>query len=163
MSKLTDKQKAFADLYIESGNATQSAIGAGYSPKTASVIGAENLIKPNIKSYIDERLKVIASKRIMSAQEALELLTSIARGDEKETVIVGGMDGAEEFEKEADLKTRIAAIREILKRYPNENPMIKQQIRKLTAEADVREYEAQHLMGDGEDDKVVIVDDIPRK
>jgi len=51
--KLTPKQKKFADEYIKTGNATQSAIEAGYSKRTAAVIATENLIKPNIKAYIE--------------------------------------------------------------------------------------------------------------
>lgn len=76
--KLTPKQKKFADEYIKTGNATQSAIEAGYSKKTAQVIGAENLSKPMVKAYIEERMAEIASKRVMSYTEAVELLTSIA-------------------------------------------------------------------------------------
>ncbi|MCZ6911164.1 MAG: terminase small subunit [Rickettsia endosymbiont of Ixodes persulcatus] len=52
--KLTAKQQKFADNYIETGNAAKSAVNAGYSKKTTAVIGAENVLKPNIKSYIDE-------------------------------------------------------------------------------------------------------------
>lgn len=85
--KLTEKQKRFADEYIISGNATQSAIKAGYSKKTAAVIGTENLIKPNIKNYIDERLEELQSRRIANAQEVLEYLTGVMRGDEKEEVM----------------------------------------------------------------------------
>ena len=58
--KLTIKQQRFADEYIISGNATEAAIKAGYSKKTANVIGVENLIKPNIKTYIDEKLKKLS-------------------------------------------------------------------------------------------------------
>ena len=50
--KLTVKQKKFADEYIKTGNATQSAITAGYSKKTARAIGQENLTKLDIKQYI---------------------------------------------------------------------------------------------------------------
>src|SRR5690625_1285887 len=57
MKKLTVKQKRFADNYIETGNARQSAISAGYSERTASVIASENLTKPNILAYIDKQLK----------------------------------------------------------------------------------------------------------
>ena len=53
MLKLTIKQKAFADYYIELGNATEAAIKAGYNPKTARQIGSMNLTKVDIKSYID--------------------------------------------------------------------------------------------------------------
>ena len=47
---MTEKQKKFCDYFIETGNATKAAIFAGYSEKTAAVIGAENLIKPNIRT-----------------------------------------------------------------------------------------------------------------
>ena len=73
--KLTPKQKAFAEYYIETGNATESAIKAGYSQNTARVIGQENLLKPAIKSYIDEKMKELESKRIAKAEEVLEYLT----------------------------------------------------------------------------------------
>ena len=55
MSKLTERQKAFADYYIMSLNATQSAIKAGYSENCAREIGYENLTKPHIKSYVEDR------------------------------------------------------------------------------------------------------------
>lgn len=76
--KLTEKQKKFADYYIELGNATQAAIKAGYSKKTANTIAAQNLAKLSIKNYIDERMEQIASERIMSAQEILERLSLIS-------------------------------------------------------------------------------------
>ena len=48
--KLTIKQKKFADEYIISGNATQSALKAGYKNE---VSGRENLQKPTVQSYIE--------------------------------------------------------------------------------------------------------------
>ncbi|WP_273715068.1 terminase small subunit [Leuconostoc mesenteroides] len=154
--KLTPKQKKFADEYIKTGNATQSAIEAGYSKKTAQVIGAENLSKPMVKSYIEERMAEIASKRVMSYTEAVELLTSIARGEEKETVVVATPVSVEKVEKEADLKTRISALKEILKRYPNNDKLIEQQIRKLSAQADVAQIQAKR-MAEGEQNSSVNV------
>lgn len=140
--KLTAKQRKFADEYIKSGNATQAAIRAGYSRRTAAVIGNENLIKPYIKSYIDERMQELESHKIMSAKEAIELLSSIARGEVKETVVVGTPVGVEEVKKEADFKTRISAVREILKRYPDSDKLTEAQIRKAKAEADIMEAKA---------------------
>lgn len=158
--KLSEKQKRFADEYIKTGNATQSAKVAGY--KQPHVQGSQNLEKLSVKTYIDEKLEQLASERIMSAQQALELLTKIAKGEEKETVIVGTPDGIYESKKEADLKTRIAAVKEILKRYPTENPLTQAQIRKLEAEADIREAQAAEAknMTDSSSE-VMIVDDIP--
>lgn len=52
--ELTEKQKIFCREYIYDWNATRAAIVAGYSEKTAAVIGCENLIKPNIQEYLKE-------------------------------------------------------------------------------------------------------------
>lgn len=154
-NELTPKQKKFADNYIESGNATQSAIKAGYSRKTAKSVGSENLTKPDIKSYIEKKMKEIESHKIMDAKEAMELLTRIARGEEKETVIVGTADGLASTTKEADLKTRINATKELLKRYPDNDKLLEQQIRKITAEADIaearaREYDPEDVENDSD-------------
>lgn len=140
--KLTPKQRKFADEYIKSGNAYQAAIEAGYSRNYAKAQSSKLLENVGIKSYIDERMAEIASKRIMDATEAVELLTSIARGETKETVYIGTADGVYEKHKEADLKTRISATKEILKRYPDNNKLVEQQIRKLKADADIAEAKA---------------------
>ncbi|MBY0756524.1 terminase small subunit [Clostridium sardiniense] len=104
--KLTPKQKAFADYYIETGNATEAARRAGYSKKTAAVIGTENLIKPNIKQYIDERLKEIEDKRIAKGEEVLQYLTKVMRGEEKD-----------QFGLDASLQDRTKAAELLGKRY----------------------------------------------
>lgn len=120
--KLSLKQKAFADYYIELGNATQAAIRAGYSKRTAGVIGDENLKKPNIKAYIDERLKQIEDERIADASEVLKYLTSVLRGEsESEIVVVEGEgDGcsrARNMLKGPDEKERLKAAELLAKRY----------------------------------------------
>ena len=146
--KLTEKQKRFADEYIKSGNATQAAIKAGYSKRTARTIAQQNLTKLDIKSYIDERMRTIENNRIMTAKEAVEFLTGVVRGDVKETVVIGTPMGAEEVEKEPDVKTRISAAKEILKRYPDNYKVMEQQLRKLTAEADIAEAKAKEYIED---------------
>lgn len=88
MKDLTVKQKRFADEYIICGNATEAAVKAGYSNKTAAVIGAENLIKPNIKQYIDTRFKELDSAKIADQKEVMEYLTRLMRGEEKETEMI---------------------------------------------------------------------------
>lgn len=83
---LTPKQKAFADEYIRnSGNATQAAIVAGYSKKTAAAIGTENLHKPHIAAYIAERQKEIESSRICDLKEIQEFRSRVMRGEEKDS------------------------------------------------------------------------------
>lgn len=120
--KLTPKQKAFADYYIETGNATESAIKAGYSKKTARVIGQENLTKPAIKTYIDERMKELEDSRIAKADEVLKYLTRVIRGEETEQVVVTEnvgdyMSEARVINKELSAKDRIKAAELLGKRY----------------------------------------------
>lgn len=88
LKKLTIKQKKFADEYIKTGNATQSANNAGYSKKTARKIGSENLTKPDIKAYIDERMKELDEEAIADQKEILKGLTRQARREEKEYQVV---------------------------------------------------------------------------
>jgi len=79
--KLTPKQRAFCDYYISTGNATEAAIKAGYSEKTARKIGHENLTKLDIKKYIDEKLEEMSSSRIADASETMEYLTKVIRDE----------------------------------------------------------------------------------
>jgi len=120
--KLTEKQKRFCDYYIETGNATEAAIRAGYSAKTARFIGAENLTKPNIKNYIDNKLKEMEDKRIAKADEVLKHLTAAMRGEiEEEVVVVEGIGDYESrarvIKKQLSAKERIKAAELLGKRY----------------------------------------------
>lgn len=65
---LTDKQKRFIDEYLVDLNATQAAIRAGYSPKTARAVGSENLTKPDIVDEIKARLDGITQKTAYDAE-----------------------------------------------------------------------------------------------
>lgn len=56
MAKLTEKQRRFVDEYLIDLNATQAAIRAGYSVKTAKDIGCQNLAKLNIQQEISEKM-----------------------------------------------------------------------------------------------------------
>ena len=120
--KLTEKQKRFCDYYIEVGNATEAARKAGYSKKTARFIGNENLTKPNIKVYIDKKLKELENERIAKAEEVLKYLTSVMRGEETEEVVVVEAIGdfqskATTVKKDISAKDRIKAAELIGKRY----------------------------------------------
>lgn len=81
VEELTPKQKAFADYYIECGNATEAAKRAGYSDKTARQIATENLTKPSICEYIAERVKPTDEKRIATGDEIMQFFTSVMRGE----------------------------------------------------------------------------------
>lgn len=75
--KLTNKQRLFIDYYLQSFNASESARKAGYSERTAGVIGFENLRKPEIQEEITRRLDEVH----MGADEALKHLADMARAD----------------------------------------------------------------------------------
>jgi phage terminase small subunit len=113
--KLTEKQKRFADYYIETGNITEAARKAGY--KQPHVQGSQTLEKLSVKTYIDLRLKEMADKRIMHAEEVMQLLTSIARNEEQEEVVVFGDSGPQVVNKTMSAKDRLKALELIGKRY----------------------------------------------
>lgn len=122
MAKLTAKQRRFCDEYLIDLNATQAAIRAGYSEKNARNIASENLTKPNIKAYIDERMAEKESQLIATQDEVLKYLTSVLRGESQSTEIVveGTGDGCSEartLKKEPSEKDRLKAAELLGKRY----------------------------------------------
>ena len=148
--KLTAKQRLFADEYIKSGNATQSAIKAGYANE---VSGRENLQKPTVKAYINAKMAEIESHKIADAKEAMQAITAIARGETTETQAqINPLSGEwEKIEVPADLKVRLSAWKEILKRYPLADEFSKTQLRKMVADARISEARAKNLEDNGAD------------
>lgn len=140
--KLTPKQQLFADEYIKSGNAYQSAIRAGYSDNYARSNVSKLLENVGIKSYIDAKLAEIESHKIADAKEILEYFTAVLRGETREVVVVATPEGAEEVEKAPDEKTKLIAAKELLKRFPMSDEIAKEQLRKIKAEADLAESKA---------------------
>jgi phage terminase small subunit len=122
VDKLTEKQKRFADYYIETGNASESAIRAGYSKGSAKEIASQNLTKLNIKSYIEKNIESKDKKRIASQDEVLEYLTSVLRGEIIEECAVTENIGdfrseARIIEKQVAPKDRNKAAELLAKRY----------------------------------------------
>ena len=103
---LTLKQRRFCDIYIATGNATKAAREAGYSERTADVIGKQNLGKPPVKAYIAQRMQPTEERRIASADEVLQFLTDVMQGKVKD-----------QFGLDASLQDRIKAGQELMKRY----------------------------------------------
>lgn len=88
VGKLTDKQKRFIEEYLIDLNATQAAIRAGYSEKTAYSIGEENLRKPEIKKAIQEAQKKRSERTQITQDDVLNgLLEVIAMSTGKKVVI----------------------------------------------------------------------------
>lgn len=105
---LTGKQAIFVEKYLTCFNATQSAIQAGYSPKTAYSIGAENLKKPEIAEIISQRL----SETAMTADEVLMRLADHARGSMDDFLDITPSGPAFNFQVAAD-KKKLGLIRKL--------------------------------------------------
>ena len=118
MSKLNDKQKAFADYYIESLNAYESAKRAGYSEAYAKSQSYKLLENVGIKNYIDERMESKDNYRIASQDEILQILTDIARGITEEEVVQFSQLGEElRTTRKPTIKDRMRASELLGKRY----------------------------------------------
>ena len=83
-STLTEKERIFADEYIKTTNATQSAIKAGYAENSASVTGSRMLRKAKVRQYIDAVMNERSKNAIATADEVLEYLTKVMNGEEKD-------------------------------------------------------------------------------
>lgn len=103
---MTPKQKKFCDWYIKTGNASEAARKAGYSPKRADSIGYENLRKPEISAYIAERTAGQDKELVADADEVLRFYSSVMRGEVKD-----------QFGLDASLTDRLKAGDSLMKRY----------------------------------------------
>lgn len=110
---MTDKQKMFCEEFVGCGNATQSAIKAGYSEKTAKQIGQKLLTKIDLQSYIRELQSEIKSEKILDARQMQEVLTSIILQESEEEVIV--VEGCGDGCSEAVTKTKTASQNDRIK------------------------------------------------
>ena len=110
---MTARQIACCLAYAGSGNATQSAIEAGYSEKTANEQASRLLTNVNIQNYLKELQEQNASKKIADAREMQEVLTSIIRQEmEEENIVVEGCgDGV----SEAIIKKKKSSHKDVLK------------------------------------------------
>lgn len=79
--KLKPKELIFAEEWLKTTNATQSAIKAGYSKRTAYSAGSRLLKKVDVKQYIDERLAEMKENSIADTDEVMQFLSSTMRGD----------------------------------------------------------------------------------
>lgn len=121
---MTEKQQKFADEYIIDCNATR-AYKAAY-PKVkkdnvAQVNGSRLLSNAMVRAYIEEKLAEISSKKTANAQEVMEYLTSVMRGESESSVVVvegygEGCSEAKIIEKPPDEKERLKAA-ELLGRH----------------------------------------------
>ena len=122
---MTEKQKLFADEYLIDCNATR-AYKAVYrsikSDEVARKAGSRLLTNVDVKKYITNRMEEIHNKKTADAQEVIEYLTSVLRGESSSTEIVveGTGDGCSEartIEKAPSEKERLKAAELLGKRY----------------------------------------------
>lgn len=78
---MNEKQRAFADYYIELDNATEAAKRAGYSERTAHSLGSRLLKHVEVQNYIKERMASKEKSRIADQDEILDFLTKVMRGE----------------------------------------------------------------------------------
>lgn len=153
MAKLTDKQKRFVDEYLIDCNATQAAIRAGYSKKTADSIGRENLRKPLISQAIQRRMKSKENRKIAKQDEVLAFYTSIMRGEPQRYQSTKRKKSGNKVVEETEvtgsstpkIEERISAANELSKRYLAGSLIDEAQLRKLQAEADIAEAKARMM------------------
>lgn len=103
---LNPMQQAFADYYIECGNASEAARKAGYSPKGINGQAARLLANVSISAYIQERMDKQNADRVASADEVLRFYSSVMRGEEKDA-----------FGLDPSLSDRLKAADSLMKRY----------------------------------------------
>lgn len=120
--KLTLKQQRFADEYIKTGNAYQSAVKAGYSENYAKGNVVKLLENVSVKTYIDERMEEIKKEAIADQDEILQYLTSVMRGqvtdEELIAVPIGDfMTEVQNHDKRSDTNARTKAAELLGKRY----------------------------------------------
>lgn len=124
MPALNEKQKRFADYYVESGNATESYKRAGYIAKgNAAEVNSNRLLRNDkVKKYIDSILQQKDKERIADQDEVLQYLTSVLRGTiEEECIVVESvgdyMSEARKIKKQVNPKDRNKAAELLAKRY----------------------------------------------
>lgn len=111
MAALTAKQQRFCDEYLIDMNATQAAVRAGYSKKTARVIGQENLTKPAIREYIEKRMAEKEKALIADQDEVMKYLTAVMRREYAEHVVVTVMEESSTFEPDDEGKMRKRTVK----------------------------------------------------
>jgi len=100
--KMTPKQQRFCDEYLIDLNATQAAIRAGYSEKTAKEQGSRLLTNVNVKLYIENRMEEKEKSLIADQDEVMKYLTAVMRRELKESVVVTLQNKTEKWVQDED-------------------------------------------------------------
>lgn len=115
---MNEKQKRFCEEYIIDHNATQAAIRAGYSERSAYSQAFDLLKKPEIQAKIQELAGAVTRNTIATAEEVLEHFTSVMRGEVFDQIVKRGEDGTlQRVEVMAKLSDRNKAAEALAKHY----------------------------------------------
>lgn len=115
---MNEKQKRFCEEYIIDHNATQAAIRAGYSEKTAKQIGSRLLTYVDVQEHIREASAKITKQSIASAEEVLEFMSRVMRGEETEEIVRFSSDGTSvSVESAPKMADRLRASESLAKHY----------------------------------------------
>lgn len=182
--KLTPKQRKFANEFIKTNNAYQSAINAGYSKNYASVGTKKLLENVRIQNYIQQKTGEVEKRESVEADEVLKNIYRISAGKEIERhyvkidnlakEVAGGDDQIEarmEYMTDettitpASTKEQVAAAELWFKlsgRLKNDSKDVEdQKIRKLKADADIAEAKAKRSSKDNQQVVINFTDDLP--
>lgn len=182
--KLTKQQRKFANEFIKTNNAYQSAINAGYSKAYAKNAGKKLLENGGIQSYINKKVGKVEETESNEADEVLRNIYRIGAGRKIERRYIN-IDNLkkEALDNDESLNARLeymedttivgpASVKEQVSAaelwfrlhgdFKNDSEEIeKQKVRKIKAEADIAAYKAKLLRGDTDGiDKTVILDDL---
>ena len=113
--KITPKQKAFADYFLELGSDYKAAIKAGYAESTANNAKRDIRDKPCVSEYINARMAELESKRAMTADEVMLFYSAVVRGEVKD-----------QFGLEVSVADRIKAADSMMKRFNAITPKAEQ-------------------------------------
>ena len=115
---LTERQRRFCEEYLIDGNAAQAAIRAGYSKRSATVVSTTLMKSPQVQAYLKKLLDELHSAKVADAQEALEYLTSVMRGEQREQTLQLIGDGMQDITAiDVAAKDRLKAAWLLGKRY----------------------------------------------
>lgn len=118
MAKMTERQRRFCEEYLIDGNASQAAIRAGYSKRNSTVVSTTLMKNPQVQAHLKKLLDELHSAKVADAQEVLEYLTSIMRGEQREQTLQLIGDGMQDITAiDVAAKDRLKAAELLGKRY----------------------------------------------
>lgn len=116
--RLTERQRRFCEEYLIDGNASKAAIRAGYSKRSVTVVSTTLMKNPQVQAYLKKLLDELHSAKVADAQEVLEYLTSIMRGEQREQTLQLVGDGRQDITAiDVAAKDRLKAAELLGKRY----------------------------------------------